>query len=54
VKASRDDRTHDVKVWNFSQLSRHMLREYKNGRQNMWLSMCNKYVHNVQILNFYL
>lgn len=37
MKANHGGRTHDARVWSSSQLSRHMFRQYENGRQNMWL-----------------
>ncbi|KYN15589.1 Putative nuclease HARBI1, partial [Trachymyrmex cornetzi] len=37
VKTNHGGRTHDARVWSSSQLSRHMLREYENGRRNAWL-----------------
>jgi len=49
VKANHGGRTHDARVWSSSRLSRHMLREYENGRRNIWLIG----IHNVHIFNFY-
>ncbi|XP_018363090.1 PREDICTED: putative nuclease HARBI1, partial [Trachymyrmex cornetzi] len=37
VVANHGGRTHDARVWNSSQLSRHMLNKYQNGRRNVWL-----------------
>lgn len=37
VVANHGGRTHDARVWSSSQLSRHMLNKYENGRRNVWL-----------------
>ncbi|KYN05505.1 Putative nuclease HARBI1 [Cyphomyrmex costatus] len=36
VVANHGGRTHDARVWNSSQLSRHMLNKYEYGRRNVW------------------